>query len=473
MKADAWVPDAAELKDVIASVARETGVPGIGLALSVCGQQVAAYAGSAVEGGDYPLSEHSRFEMSCLMKLFISLVALELDWEGKLDLDEPVQQCFPTLFASVSGNEPIRIRHLQTHTSGYHGLDISDQRVRWNCSWEGFEKHCQQRGQSFPAGAVFNYEHSEHVLLGEIIHRTCGQSALTLVKERILEPLGIILSNSRADQKEGRSYVAQHAFVPQTGRCKPLALPAFGSFWSNSLPDATITLPEVLSVGEALLSDEGLVGKNRVFSQETRMAAQRRGTALPDQISSGPRSEIVPYSFGLALGHYPDGLLGHNGSMSGQTCGLRIDPSRRIAVAVGVNAWAPYARDRAINAALSLVYRSAQVSQGAAGSMADHCFDFKQVSSGFSAAQLEGRYVGSYFGEILVSSRGNALDIELGAPGSRRGRFSLVADSSGLYRIDSAMPVRIGFFADPAQNSTAALMLGVHAYKKAATGLST
>src|SRR5581483_9221116 len=86
-----------------------------------------------------------------------------------------------------------------------------------------------------------------------------------------------------------------------------------------------------------------------LFSAATLSAMKKAGPLLPPQVVSGLRSEEIPTSFGMGFGLYRNGILGHNGSMSGQTCTLKIDLLNDVAIAVGVNAWVPYARDSAVS----------------------------------------------------------------------------------------------------------------------------
>ena len=78
---------------------------------------------------------------------------------------------------SAGPEERICAWHLLNHTSGYRGVDVSDGAVRWGFSWDKLVRHLQQHERLFAPGAVFNYEHTEHVLLAELIRRQSGRMA--------------------------------------------------------------------------------------------------------------------------------------------------------------------------------------------------------------------------------------------------------------------------------------------------------
>lgn len=465
MLPDPYVPHEKELKTILEQVIAETHVPGIGIVASVNGRQASAFVGVAAFGQRYELSDQSRFEMSCLMKLFLSLVAVELASKGTLDVNRPLEEYLPELRLECFHGEKPCVRHLLSHTSGYRGLDVSNSRIRWNFTWERFIEHYAACGQSFLPGSVFNYEHSEHVILGRIIENICGEPATEVVKNRIFRPLGISPSCAKLDSSQQRAFVAQHTYSAKVGCYMPIAIPAFGPFWASSLPDATITLHEVIAVGENLLAIQNTVGGPAVFDPATLATLRRPGLTLPYQVSSGVRAEEAPIAFGPVCAHYRDGVIGHNASMFGQTCSLRMDLSQNVAVAVGVNAWSPYARDNVLNRALALISRCTDFGDEVARSNGPS-FPLEHLTGGFPPDVLAGSYMGSYFGEVHVSCTTTHLHFDLGQPGTARSRISAFPDQFPLYKIESPVPIMLGFFNDPTDRDSPALMVGVHAYKK-------
>lgn len=464
------VPTAADLQSVVDCVVAESHVPGAGIAVSMGGHQVAAYSGIAALGRNGGLSDDSRFETSCLMKLFLSLAALELSREGVLDLEAPVSEYLQDFGAALSSETTHKVRRISIsdllmHTSGYRGLDVSRGQIRWNYSWKAFLEHLSQSGQLFSPGSVFNYEHSEHVVLGEIVARTCGEPARAIVRDMLFRPLGIKPSRANVDNERQGVYVGQHTYAPNLGRFVPVSLPAFGTFWDSSLPDETITLREMLSVGEAIIDGTRANESKSIFGQETVRALQRPGISLPPQVTSGPRCERIPVSFGMGVSHYEGGVLGHNGSTSGQTCGLRIDLERGIAIAVGVNAWAPYARDSAIGRTFALVSGNERASREVTHNLKEWKVSRQHLLNGFSTGDVIGRYLGSYWGEVQLTCREDSIHCELGRGGAKRPGISIVPDGAEDYRIESDMPVMCCIFKDP-DTGGPALMMGVHAYKK-------
>jgi CubicO group peptidase (beta-lactamase class C family) len=448
------------LHAILEQVRSETNVPAIGAVVSIDGERIGAAVGSAALNRGHELSERSRFEMSCLMKLATSLVALELGARGQLDLDAPIERVLPEIGARDQ-SAPITARHLMSHTSGYRGVDISEGPVRWGFSWDKLVEHLQSHERSFPPGRVFNYEHTEHILLAEIIRRQSGRTTAQWAQALIFDACGFEPLRSSPAKSQSDAFVAHHIFNDKRGGFVAAALPPFSSFWETSLPDSTITLTDMAAIGELLLRasrDDAAAGGISATALRTLHQCDIR---LPLQMHSSLHHEQVPIGFGTAMARYAADLLGHNASSSGQTTGLRLDPKRGLVIAVGVNAYVTYARDAVIERVLEKLDRAdTTVAAAQTG------FSFQHLAGSFTPDQLCGRYVGSYFGQIDVWNADEALHLDLG-PQRRpiRPRVSVVPSDGAHFVLESAVPTLVGFFPHPV-NGEPVLAMGVHAYRK-------
>jgi Beta-lactamase len=201
----------------------------------------------------------------------------------------------------------------------------------------------------FEPGHTFNYEHSEHVVLGEILRRISGRTARDLVNEILLEPLNVATGRAVSDKKASNIFVADHVYSATTRGNMAVAMPPFSRFWDASLPDWTINLPDVARISAALYGDSATRLAPGILDHLCTPVVE-----LPKAMSSRGRAERVPRSFGIGCAQYGNGEIGHNGSMTGQTCGVRINPTMGVSVVVGVNAWSPAARDAILERVMSL-----------------------------------------------------------------------------------------------------------------------
>lgn len=431
-----------KLDAIVAAVRAETSVPGLGLCVLHESARYFATAGVTQIGQDAALARTARFDVSCLMKFFLSVTALKIEAEGGIDLGADIADHLPEL----GPPRGIRLVHLMSHTSGYHGVDITDMAVRWGSKWESFATRFREAPQLFPPGSTFNYEHSEHVVLGEALRRALGESPSALVHARLLAPLGVAL----ADAATTPAGISSHGYSPRTGGFAPVKLPPFGPFWEASLPAMTITLDDAVTAVAAALDDTAIAARLRTPVIE-----------LPPMVASEARAEKPPQRFSAACGLYAGGLLGHNGSMFGQTMGFRADPRTGAVAAVGVNAYAAHARDTALRRALDLLAgESIPTPQNGAQPLHWACDD---MMGGLAFDAVGGRYLGSYLGELVVAKTAEGLGVTVGPAGNRQTRFDIVMAEDGL-AIKSRMPVSLRF--QPAPDGTPMLFLGVHAYKR-------
>jgi hypothetical protein len=181
---------------------------------------------------------------------------------------------------------------------------------------------------------------------------------------------------------------------------------------------------------------------------------------LPDMARSEPRAELPPRNFSTACGIYEDGILGHNGSMTGQTIALRTDPQSGAVIAAGVNAYAPHARDKLVRRILDVITGRDGADTPAQNDKL-HAPEFLFDRLRFE--DVQGLYTGSYLGMVSVRKNTEGLVVTVGPPGPRQSGFRILAERQG-YRIQSAMPVALRFTRAP--DGSPMLYLGVHAYKK-------
>jgi CubicO group peptidase (beta-lactamase class C family) len=450
--------DRNELQDLLEGVRAQTGVPGIGAALFDGEEYHSIYAGVASATHAASLSDRSRFEVACLMKLLVSLLTLELEADGILDLESPVHELLTDL--PIRECSPIRVRHLLTHTSGYLGVNVRDGSARWGYSWNRFIEHLRRNVQLFTPGAVFNYEHSEHVILGKIIRRVCGTPVSDLLKDRILAPLGIDFGSARRDSNTD-AHVAQHIYSSELGRFTPVNGPGYCDFWATSLPDLTVSLPEILRVAVAL----AVARNTRVFASTTVAHATATDFVIPEQVTSSENCEEIPRAYSPGgVAHYRAGMLGHNGSAIGHTCALRFDPQRGFAMAIGVNAWVPAARDLAASRIQQLLAPDGRgIEPGKAGRA--QAVELSALAGPFCLNDLPGDYVGSFGGSVSVSLEDERLQLECSKGARYQTTLAVTRQADGRYLLDAPAPCSLVFSKDPDRDAPM-LAIGVYAYKK-------
>jgi CubicO group peptidase (beta-lactamase class C family) len=430
----------APLEGFVARVQRETRVPGIGVAVSIAGEGLEVYAGT---GRFAPLGHEARYHLGCTTKLLLAMLALELAQRGVLDLDAALGEYVAELRGTQHGRN-IRVSHLLSHTSGYRGTHLLDATTRID-RWDDFLAYLKMAPALFVPGAVFSYEHTEAVLLAEIVRRATGRPSLELIAEHLLAPLGIEPGKFGDDERDA----GRHRFDPRSARYVPLdTLTPLAPFWLPAFSSHTVTLAELLRVAEVALG----AARSPLLTVETRSALATTVVRLPPA-AGGPLSELLPVGFGLGTAELRDGCRGNTGISAGQCLGLRYDAPSRVAVAVALNATAPHVRDFILaTVAAELVRRPP------ARDTATFPFDFPA---------LAGTYLGPGGGVVRARCDDGRLVCEIGREHRRETLTAeLSLDSQHRPALRSPVPqLSIGFFAEP-QSGALGLMLGLSAYRR-------
>src|ERR1044072_3548142 len=111
-------PVFARLDEYIARHMRETGAPGMTLALANRDGLIRASTyGYADTKAGLRVAPETMFEIGSISKSFVALVLLQLRDEGKLDFNKPVVEYLPWLKIN-SKFEAITTHHILSHTGG-------------------------------------------------------------------------------------------------------------------------------------------------------------------------------------------------------------------------------------------------------------------------------------------------------------------------------------------------------------------
>ena len=131
-----------------------------------------------------PVGVEDRFEIGSISKTVNALAAVRLAAEGVWDLDAPVRETLPWLELPAGAGEPT-VRHLLAHTAGWiAGNSASPGEVAQALSLPG------TRAVTAP-GEHFHYSNVGYVVLGLAMSRASGIPLARLLRESVLEPLGL------------------------------------------------------------------------------------------------------------------------------------------------------------------------------------------------------------------------------------------------------------------------------------------
>ena len=148
-----------------------------------------------------PADDDTQFMIGSVTKTFTALTVMSLRDEGRLTLDDALETYLPgTKHARVP------LRQMLAHASGLQREPVGN-------IWESLEAPereeflagVEEAEQVLPAHHAFHYSNLAYGLLGQVVERVTGQDWEHVVRERVLEPLGMTRTGlTPADDRAAR-----------------------------------------------------------------------------------------------------------------------------------------------------------------------------------------------------------------------------------------------------------------------------
>ena len=131
-----------------------------------------------------PVKKGTRFEIGSISKSFAAIVAIAAGRVRAARPERPRHEYVPW-FEVRAPYEPITPHHLLTHTAGLiQGMDFADDAVPPS-------GRSAAPGGPFAPGEHFHYSNDGYKLLGLILETIGGRPWPDMLRERVLEPLGM------------------------------------------------------------------------------------------------------------------------------------------------------------------------------------------------------------------------------------------------------------------------------------------
>ena len=333
--------------------------PGASAAVSLPdGSIIAVTSGEADTVRHLPMTPEARMLQGSVGKTYFAALAMRLVGEGRLDLGAHVSEYLGHLdwYRRVPNAEGITVRHLMTHTSGvmryeFKAAFTTDLTAQPDKRWEPEEllSYVLDEVPSFAPGEGWEYSDTNFILLGMILEEIAGRPCYELIREEILDPLGLentVPSASRIIPGLIQGYAGPDNPFGGTDE----VLLADGRFvinpqfeWAGggfaSTPSDLARWARALYTGEAF--DPSL------------LALMLEG--VPARLGPGSR-----YGLGVILTDTPVGpSQGHSGFFPGYLTEMAYFPELNVAAALQVNTSVGRALGRSPNAVLVELARTA------------------------------------------------------------------------------------------------------------------
>ena len=199
------VTDVEGLADVLETVRDEMELPGLRIAARLPkGSIVRAAVGLADREAQIALDNVAPMPGGSTGKSFVAALTMLLVEDGVLSLDELVSEWIEEepWFDKLPNARDIRVWHLLSHTTGMS--DYPESRgYQFQSIWRAIRRGSIQfepeelirftlrKKPLFPVGEGFRYTDVGYLVLGKVIEAATGRQYYDLLREKILDPLGL------------------------------------------------------------------------------------------------------------------------------------------------------------------------------------------------------------------------------------------------------------------------------------------
>jgi CubicO group peptidase (beta-lactamase class C family) len=259
-------------------------------------------------GQTTPVSNETIFRIFSMTKPLVTVVAMTLVEDGKLDVDAPVSKYLPEYAdlkvwkadgTTTPAAQPMLVRHLMSHTSGLIYGFVNGGSPLAKVWAEGGENSFEMKNRDYARaiaklplknepGTAWNYSRSTDVL-GAVVEAAGGKPLDVLVKQKVTGPLGMTdTAFYQPEAKRARFAEAKGAgAVPGVGNiyydyAKPTPFLSAGGGLSSTTEDYLRFVLMLAGEGEykgvRILKKETLA---RMRQDETTPAIRRAGLFFP------------------------------------------------------------------------------------------------------------------------------------------------------------------------------------------------
>ncbi|HEY0660009.1 MAG TPA: serine hydrolase domain-containing protein [Lysobacter sp.] len=255
--------------------------------------------GSADISWDVPNTASTKYKIASITKLFTSVLILQLQEQGRIDLNGKIADYLPNY--AGEGAHKVSIHQLLNHTSGIRNFDqvksmeaaltgglptyqapyTSDQLLARFCS--GPLIH--------PPGTVFDYNNGDYIILGKIVERVYGQPFDEVLQARILKPLGMA-DTGMLKQSDIVPGLASTYFYRDDLKSLVNDLPAYPENW-YAAGSMYSTVADLMTFSDALFGAKLIDRKTLALMLEPGLDDYGYGTWIYDASIHGRQHRIV------------------------------------------------------------------------------------------------------------------------------------------------------------------------------------
>ena len=253
-----------------------TGAPGAIVYVRTPSGTRAGVAGYADQSARISMRASDRYRIASVTKAFVSVLILQLEAEGKLDIDDPVEKYLPGV---VPNGAAIKLRELMNHTSGLFDYTddsafVNDPITSFSRAWTPAQLLALAFAHppTFPPGTNWSYSNTNYIVLGLVVEAVTREPLDQVLQERIFTPLNLTSTSFPSTIELAPDLV--HGYVKLSGTPIIDITPALNPTWGWAAGAIVSTAKDVTTFYRALVTRK-LLPATQLKEMETASATSR------------------------------------------------------------------------------------------------------------------------------------------------------------------------------------------------------
>ncbi len=338
-------------EDTIKKFVKDKKIPCISVGIiNKDGNTKEFHYGEIKKGSNITPTSNTIYEIGSMTKTFTALLAVKLQEEGLLSLDDPITKYLPEFIGTDFDKNKITLYHLITHTSGIVEIPLRDYPKnilkmifrtgngklfppKYSYATSKFLQEVSKIKLKDKSGITARYSNTGVGLVGKILERITNSTYEDLIKNYICDELemsdtGITLSDQHKEKlATGYMYTGKEA--------NPINIP--GVMSAGSIRSTTSDILEFLKANLGLNSKQDL---SSVMQYCTSSLIEPKMNPILKRILPKPNDiKSMKLGLGWVVSDYGDDVkfVWHNGGTEGFSTAMAINPRKNTGCVVLTN----------------------------------------------------------------------------------------------------------------------------------------
>lgn len=303
-----------------------------GVGASACvyhdGQVAQAASGLTNIQSRVEMTTDTVMHIGSITKIFNTTLLMQLVEAGTIDLDDPVLQHVPDLVtADLDALRQTTVRMLVNHSSGIDGEFVAEQGHDQETIAQAIPRFADM-GLIHAPGADCSYCNTATVIAGYLCQRLSNRSWYDLVKDQLIEPLGLAHAATLPEEALLHRASVGHFLDRATGQCARTTFAFLPMSFAPAGATLMMSASDLVTFARAHIDNRADSHGGRILSAES--ARLMREPSI--------RYKGADFADGFGLGWMLWGnAVGHGGGGPGTYSWLAVHPEKDFAIAVLTN----------------------------------------------------------------------------------------------------------------------------------------